>query len=242
MAKSKTIIDKIKESGVKPRPKWYFKINRMLHWTCYALCILVGAASFSVILYAVQQTDYNLLSHLSHSKLEFFLGMLPFFWVLILLAFLFFAVIIFRKSPRGYKYNWPALFAFSTASSIVIGSLFFVLGGGKQLENVFAEKVGTYESINEQKIKHWSNPEAGFLGGTLDKTSEGSWRLIDFNDTYWEIEFKNAFISPRVKLEAGTRVKLTGQITSPNHFKVKEMRPWVGRHGSGKSRPSGNHN
>lgn len=78
MKKSKTIIDRIKEGKVKQKPKWHFTAINILNWLIYIICILIGAASFSVILFSIHQTDFNLISHMSHSRLELFLGLLPF--------------------------------------------------------------------------------------------------------------------------------------------------------------------
>jgi tryptophan-rich sensory protein len=232
MTKSKNIIEKIKESGVKQRPKSYFLIRRFLLWAGYGVCILLGAASFSVILFALQQTDDSLLSHLSHSRLELFLSILPFFWIVLLLAFLLASVLIFRRSNAGYKYQWPILWGFSTTSSIIIGALFYVLGGGEQLERAFAEKVTTYQSIDALKTKTWMNPEGGYLAGVLIKTSENTWKVIDYEGKSWDVDFSMAFISRRVRLESGFQVKLKGVVTATNHFKISEMRPWRGRHAS----------
>ena len=121
MKKLKTIVDRIKEKNIKQRPKWYFTTLNTLIWICYIICILIGAASFSIILFSIHQTDFNLISHMSHSRLEMFLGILPFFWIIILLIFLFASIIIFRKSKSGYKFNWFRLLTFSAAVSVLLG-------------------------------------------------------------------------------------------------------------------------
>lgn len=230
MRKSKTIIDRIKEGNIRQKPKWHFTGFNLIYWTFYIICILLGAASFSVILFSIQQTDFNLISHMSHSKLEFFLALLPFFWIFILLIFLFMSIIIFRKSAKGYKYNWPKLLLLSTASSVLIGTLFFIGGGGQKIEKAFAEKLTYYESVLDNKKKVWTNPERGFLSGTLQEINKDGILLIDFNNKEWDLDYSQAFISPRVLLKRGEQVKLIGEITRSKHFKVKEIRPWNGRH------------
>ena len=229
MKKSKTIVDKIKEKNIKQKPKWHFTILNALNWTCYIVCILIGAASFSVILFSIHQTDFNLITHMSHSRLELFLGLLPFFWIITLLIFLFVATIIFRRSKSGYKLNWFRLLTFSTAASVLLGVLFFIGGGGLQLENIFSEKVSFYQSVHESKMKIWMNPEEGFLSGTIKNISGDMIRLIDFNNEKWDVDYSNALISGNVLLKEGEQVKLIGEITKPNHFYVTEMRSWNGR-------------
>jgi tryptophan-rich sensory protein len=237
MEKPKTIIDRIKEGNIKQKPKWYFTSINILYWSFYLLCILFGAASFSVILFVIQQSDFNLISHMSHSRLEFFLALLPFFWIVILLVFLFSAMIVFRKSNRGYKYNWTYLFVLSTTASILLGTLFFIGGGGQKLEEAFAEKLSYYEGVMDNKMKVWTKPEEGFLAGTLLEINKNGILFLDFKNQEWDLEYDHAFISPFVSLEKGEQVKLIGEITRTKHFKVKEMRPWNGPHfGTGRDR------
>ena len=229
MKKSKTIVDKIKEKNIKQKPKWYFKTYNTLNWICYIVCILIGAASFSVILFSIHQTDFNLITHMSHSRLELFLGLLPFFWIVTLLIFLFVAIIVFRRSKSGYKLNWFRLLTFSTAASVLLGVLFFIGGGGLQLESIFSEKVSFYQSVHENKMKIWMNPEEGFLSGTIENISGERIHLIDFNNKKWDVDYSNASIAGNVLLKKGAQVKLIGEITQPKNFYVTEMRSWKGK-------------
>lgn len=107
--------------------------------------------------------------------------------------------------------------------------MFFIGGGGLQLENAFSEKVSLYESVHENKKKIWMNPEEGFLSGTIEKISGDMIRLIDFNNKKWDIDYSHASISGWVLLEEGEQVKLIGEITKPNNFSVSEIRSWNGR-------------
>ena len=233
MKKSKTIIDRIKEGNIKQKPKWRFTMLNIMYWSFYIICILIGAASFSVILFSISQTDFNLISHLSHSKVEMFLGLLPFFWIVTLLIFLFVAVMVFRGSKNGYKFNWTRLLVTSTAASVLFGTIFFIGGGGLQLENAFSEKVSVYKSVHENKKELWMNPEKGLLSGTIEEISKDKIRFIDFNNKMWDLDYSHASIAGMVQLRDGEQVKLIGEITSPNYFYVKEIRPW---NGNGKQR------
>jgi len=228
MEKTKSIIDKIKEKNIKQKPKWHFTLRNMFIWGIFVVGVLIGAISFSIILFTIQQVDFNLISHMSHSKLELFLSLLPIFWIIGLLIFLTVAIFAFRRSERGYKFTWFRLLGISMAFSILIGTLCFIAGGSQRLETAFANKVSYYESIQQKKMKIWMNPEEGFLSGTIEKVVGDTIQLIDFNNNKWNIEYSNAFIAPIVSLEKGEQVKLVGQITQNNDFKAKEVRPWDG--------------
>lgn len=229
MKEKRTILDKIKEENIKQKPKWHFIGYKLLTLLCYAACILIGAASFSVILFSFQQTNFNVLSHLTHSRIELFLGLLPFFWISTLFVFILLSIIVFKKSERGYKYHWIKLFAFNTLTSVILGTLFYLAGGGHQLEHAFAERVSSYESVQELKLKSWMQPESGFLAGTILTIENRTLQLEDFNGTFWDISFEDAFIGGRANINPGSKIKLVGKQTSKTEFEASEIRPWVGR-------------
>lgn len=228
MENSKSIIERIKEKNIKQKPKWYFVVPNMIIWLVFIICVFIGALAFSIILFSIQQTDFNLVSHMSHSKLELLLGLLPFFWIVGLLIFLVAGIFAFQRSKKGYKFTWPGLLGLSTASSILLGTLFFIGGGSQRLEKTFADQVSYYESIQQKKKKIWMKPEEGYLSGTIEEVTGDTFQLIDFNNKKWKIDYGDAFIPPIIFLEKGEQVKLVGKITKKNNFYAGEIRPWDG--------------
>jgi hypothetical protein len=78
------ILEKIEHQHIEPTPKWYFQFKNWGFWCLFAISILIGSMSFSIILYSVQQTDFELLSHFfKHSKWESLLVLLPYFWLIL---------------------------------------------------------------------------------------------------------------------------------------------------------------
>jgi hypothetical protein len=224
----KKIIDKIKSEKIAPIPRWHFLLKNGMVWTAFVLAVVLGALAFSIVLFAIQQTDFNLISHMSHSKLEFFLGLLPFFWILSLVVFLVVAIYSIQYSKRGYKFTISRLVGISSALSILLGTLFFIGGGAGKLENAFAIKMGLYESLNEKKINIWMNPEEGLLCGTITSIEENVLYMEDFDNNTWEIHYKEAFIAPSVLFEQNVKIKLTGKVTGQEKFQAEEIRPWGG--------------
>ena len=228
MEKSKEIINRIKEENIKPIPRWYFKGKNILIWLAFAVTALAGAMAFSVILFTIQQSDFNLISHFSHSKLELFLGLLPFFWIVTLIIFLLFGIYSLHRSPRGYKLKWSKMAGIHVALSILLGTLFFLAGGAGKLEKAFAVRMSLYESIEEKKVKIWMMPDDGFLSGTIESISDSTFQLTDYHEQVWQINYKNAFIPPVVLLEKGEKIKLIGSKTGSQSFIAEEIRPWGG--------------
>ncbi len=229
MERSRKLIETIKEQDIRPRPRWHFTLKNTVILVGFLVSVLLGALAFSIVLFAIQQTDFNLLSHLSHSRLELFLGLLPVFWLLLLIAMLLMSMYSLRHSPRGYKYpHWRQLF-YSAAFSLLLGTLFFITGGAHRLEHAFEVNVSFYESINQKKIAFWMHPEAGQLAGQIDRVEAGVLQLTDFHGRRWRIRYdEDTFIPPVVLLEEGTWIKLVGSVQSDHEFAADEVRPWQG--------------
>lgn len=228
MDSSSKLMEKIREQQVKPIPRWRFILKNSITWTLFILALLFGALAFSVILFSIQQLDFNILTHMSHSLAELLLALLPFFWLISLVILLILAAFSLKNSKKGYKLTSARVIGYSTALSILLGTLFFISGGGKWLENSFATNVSVYESLNERKTKVWSTPEAGQLSGTITATYGDSVELKDFNGVLWIILLQDADIVPAVRLEEGEMIKLTGRMLSEQRFAGDKVRPWGG--------------
>ena len=228
MKPSEKLIQAIKEQEIKPVPRWRFTLKNSLLLGAFLLAVLLGALAFSVVLFAVQQTDFSVVSHLTHSRLELFLGLLPFFWIIMLIIFLVAAIYSIQYSPKGYKFTTAKLVGYSAALSILLGTLFFITGGAQRLEHAFALNVSLYESVQEKKVQLWSMPEDGYLSGRIEEVGMGTIQLKDFQGKLWTVHHESAFMPPSVLLEHGEQIKLMGEMTGKGEFSAQEIRPWGG--------------
>lgn len=228
MDPSKRLIEKIREQEISPKPKWFFFLRNRLVLSGFLLFILLGGISFSIVLLVLQQADFQLLEHFGHSRWESVLSLLPFLWLVLLVVALGLAMWSLRRIKRGYKFPLGQLAGYSVALSMVIGTLFFISGGGKALEDAFAIQVSFYEGIREKKEKLWTMPEEGYLSGKIEKTEIGSLELRAFNGTLWEVDVSEASFPPFVLLERGEEIKLIGELMGDHQFRAREIRPWGG--------------
>jgi hypothetical protein len=226
MENSKKLIDKIKEQQVKPVPRWRFLFKDGMTWGLFIFAVIFGSLAFSVILFAIQQMDFNIISHMSHSWFELLLGLLPFFWIISMVILLIIAIVSIKNSKKGYKFSISKVLGFCAALSILVGILFFISGGGRWLENAFSINVSLYESVQEKKTKLWSMPEEGYLSGTVMVFYGDSLQLKDFNEKTWTIILTNADIVPAVRFNIGEKIKLMGKMISDNRFYGEKVRPW----------------
>ena len=223
------LIERIKSNNIKPKPKWYFSAKNTLVWTLYFIFILIGAISFSIILFAIQQTDFELLSHIGHSKLEALLSILPYIWLISLLGFIAGSIYSIYHSKRGYKFAFTKITAFSVGLSMILGTIFFISGGASWFEEAFALRVGFYESIQKKKEKIWQNPAKGNIAGKITNVEDDKIEVLDLDNHKWTISLDGVFIPRAVFLEKGEKIKITGKKISDTEFKAEGIYPWGGK-------------
>lgn len=240
MTSADHLMSKIKKEAIQPNPKGRFKNQFGLSMVVLSTLTILGSVAFSIILFAIQQVDFQLLKHLKHSPLEFLLAIIPSIWMVALIISLALIIYGIRNSQKGYKFSLAGSALYSSIFSILIGTLFFLYGGAATFERIFALHVDAYESIAERKMQLWSLPEEGYLSGTILETGNFNLTLQDFSNNTWEIQHPDAFIPKVVLLERGEKVKIIGKRASDNLFIAKEIRPWggpAGRAQPGKKRP-----
>lgn len=228
MDNSKKIIEMIKDQDITPTPKWIYSSKNIALWLGYIVAVILGGLAFSVILFVIQQTDFNVINHMSHSRMELFLGLLPMIWLIMVLVFLGMAILSIRNSWKGYKFSVLKLVSICVAMSVTLGTLFFIAGGGQKLEHAFDVNIFSYESIEDRKQKIWSNPQEGYLSGSIISVNENVIEIRDFQKVIWQVYIDNAFIAPPVMLENEEKIKIVGERKNASEFIAMEVRPWGG--------------
>ena len=236
MENSENFIRRIREENIKPIPRWRFTARNSMIWVLVFLSVIVGAISFSVILFVIQQIEFNLIAHMTHSRLEMWLGLLPFLWIILLIVFILISIFGIKKTRKGYKFRVSRIVGANIIFSILLGTMLFLGGGARWLENAFEVNMSFYEGINDKKIKMWSKPEQGYLAGTIEQVYDTSFMMKDFEEKEWEVVITHARIFEMVDLAGGEKVKIMGSLLHGNKFIANEVRPWGGFGQQGRKR------
>jgi hypothetical protein len=231
MSNVQKIIDKIQDGNIQPRPKWAFTYSEWLKWSAYCLFMLLGSISFSIILFAISINGFDMLQHFNHSKLESLLVLLPLLWLGVLLLFLIASIFSVVQTRRAYKLSFGQWIRISIAMSMVIGTLVFLTGGAKWLENTFETNIESYQSLLEKKTAIWSQPELGTLSGEILQVKDNIFTIRDWKNRIWTIQSSTAFIAPILELTPGEQIKLNGMLIDDHTFKAEKVRPWGGAPG-----------
>ncbi len=225
------IVQNIKDDHIKPTPKWYFTWGNGLKGLLFVLFITLGSLAFSVVLFAISQSDFKLLSHFGHTMLEKILVVMPILWLVLLVVFLSGSILSVLQASRAYKFTFDKWVAFSTGLSIVLGTLFFITGGAQMFEQKFATSIESYESIQEKKSKIWSQPQLGMLSGKIIESGDKRLTITDWRNENWNIIIDSAFVAPQLTLEAGELIKINGNIVDGHTFEAERITPWGGMPG-----------
>lgn len=215
MKKKTNISDKtlnlIAKRKIKPIPKWEFIAKNWALWTTLILCLILLILGFAL-------TIFGLIDNI----------IIPYLWSFIALIFLVISYFLFEKTKNAYHFPKWQVILFIVLLGLTIGTAFFKMGFASRLDKSL-DNVPYYRQMVPQKIAAWSNPQLGYLSGTITKIiDKNSFELIDFSKKFWIISTENALVRGRVSLIIGQEIKLIGTQNNDNSFSADEIRPWTG--------------
>lgn len=228
MKNSQKMLEKIHSRKVVQKSRLGFVLKNSFFWIIFSLSVIVGTISFSIIIFAFSQSEYDIISHISHSRIEFIMGFLPLFWIIFCIIFLLISFFGIRYTKTGYRYPVFIIFSSSFIFSLIFGVVLFFSGGAEKIELIFSKNVSMYKSIEEKKIMFWSMPKNGFLSGIINNKIGDIIFVKGFNGNNWQIKYNDAVVRGKIELEKGDIIKIIGKLEN-NIFIAKEIRPWKGQ-------------
>lgn len=222
---SQIVLERIKGEGLKPISKSVFSVRRVLFWTAVTISLIVGAFTFLLVLSSLFNNDWDLYDKFG---LSFVFKTLPYFWIVSLIVFVILGEYYYRKTLHGYRHTLIVVVGAYMASSIIFGSLFYVLKLGDLIEKSLSEVSPVYRNIILNRHEVWTHPEEGLLSGKITKINDGTIEVVDSNGTFWIIDTTSSSNRGKVEIEVGERIKIMGDIIDNNNFSADEIRPWMG--------------
>lgn len=249
---SEKITGKIKKEKLSPKPKILFLLKNITFWGLYIFAAIIGALTFSVILLALFETDFEATRKLLHSPLDFVRTALPLTWIL--LFSLLFALAYFgaRHTKKGYRFSPFFVAGINIGISIFLGLGLYISGFAHAAERTIAKNIPVYKMLEERREQLWDNPENGLLSGEIEEKWNGEFFvLLDASEKKWNIVIgKNAQpIPPPLQILLGKiaeettesqeekrqemhskkeeeRIKVMGIQISENEFEAEMILPW----------------
>jgi len=222
---SQIVLERIKGEGLKPISRRVFSIKRVLFWTAVAVSLIVGAFTFSLVLSSLFNNDWDLYNRFGFS---FIFKTLPYFWIISLIIFVILGDYYYRKTLHGYRHTLIVVVGAYMASSIIFGSLFYILRIGDIIEKSLVDVPVVYRNIILNRHEVWAHPEDGLLSGKITKINDNDLELIDQDGNIWIIDTTSYDNRGKVNIQIGERIKIMGDIIENNNFSADEIRPWMG--------------
>lgn len=241
----KEILQTIKDKHLTPKPRWQFLLKNYVVWGLVVLSIFIGSLAFAVVLYMVINNDWNVYEYINDSFLGFIFVTLPYFWIILLGAFIIIAHYNLRHTKKGYRYSLNAIAFISIIGSIVLGTLFYKVGLGQAIDDVFVERVPFYQKFLGDRHKRWASPQDGLLAGVIAEVhKDNTLSLQDRTNTIWRVNIDEACMFQDIVFTEGLFIKIIGEReTSTSTFKALRIipgKPGPGLHRLRPHRPPSN--
>lgn len=225
--KASEILKNIEKKRIRPKSRWIFLVKDCLIWALFVLTTLIGAVAVGVIIFIINDNDWDIYRYLEKNIWSYFLILVPYFWIIILVLFSLLAYFNYMHTRKGYLLN-PYLVIFSSILfSIILGWILFNNGIGEKIDKIFAQKVPYYKNTEMHKNVFWNNPEKGLLAGEIIEIEDkNSFTLKDLEKNSWNIVGDNILWKEKVLGIKGEKIKIIGKIKNGRVFDAKEIRPW----------------
>jgi hypothetical protein len=205
-----SILKRLENTQCKPKARWRFIAKRAALWVPGFLAVMTGALSISVAIFSFVNSGWRFHRITHDSFLDFFVGALPYMWIVLTVVFLAVAIHQLRRTDRGYRYRLPELLLGSILLSIVLGVLIFMFGLGARLD-VFATKMmPLHHGVIDRIETTWQAPEKGRLIGVVSPIDAYTASLVDSRGVVWTLFTEEAIVRGPFSVEAMTMVRVLG--------------------------------
>lgn len=226
--KASEILKNIEKRKIKPKSKWIFLAKDYLVWGLFGITTLIGAGAMGVIIFIINDNDWDIYTQLEKSCWTYYLILMPYFWIIVLCLLLFLAYFNYTRTRKGYLLNPYVVILSSILISILLGWVLFASGISEKIDKFFAQKIPYYKTTDMHKIIFWSNPDRGLMAGEITSIKDtNNFSLKDLNGKDWIITGKNITWEKGANLRMGEKVKIIGKMNAKNNiYKAQEVRPW----------------
>jgi hypothetical protein len=101
---SARLLEKIAGEHVEPKPQWHFLLHESVVWGVVVLAFVVGTIATALTFYIAHAAMAG-RPHAPTLDLDMLAVLVPWLWLALLGAGMFYALHAFRLTARGYRFN-----------------------------------------------------------------------------------------------------------------------------------------
>ncbi len=224
--KSLEIINKIKKENIRPLPKWKANLSNYVYWGFLILLVLFGGVFASFLFIDYFNITPALARHFHLGKFIFImLRTAPLLWIILLFLSLFFAILAYRSTKKGYRHKITSIIILIVLAISLLGFINHISKINRHMERPFEEHVlprlGRFAPSRE---KRFSMPQEGIVAGRI-KTIEKNQIIIQNRKQEWAITFSSETeVKGRKPMEIGVMILVFGKKKQENSvFKAKTI-------------------
>ena len=228
---SNMVLDRIEQDAVTPSARWKFLCIDYFVWIAWAVSVIFGAVSFTVLVYVGDHARFALYEATHNTPLSFFVEVLPLIWIAVFLIMGALAYFNMRHTKSGYKYPMWQLLISSVVFSAVGGMVLHVFGAGHLIDTQLGKGMPMYKSLERTEAQMWQRPEEGRLLGVFSEMDEKDemYIFIDEGAKKWSIQTGELRVRDRELLGSGSTVRVLGTTTDARagYFHACGVFPWL---------------
>lgn len=219
------IFSKIEKEKIQPIPESYFvKKQKLLWWSI--IIFLIFATIFVGFLSDDTMEFFSLWWHMwGNWHVLFFPNI---FWIALILFLLFMAFRKLRDTAVGYRNSYAKDILIGIIVILFWSLIFRWIGLWPMIHSFVATNIPVVSNFlyNESS---WNDPENGKLAGIIIGVEKWGIRLQSTDGGIWNIDMRNAVISPMVVGKVNEKIRIIWKKTSDSDFVAERMIPWFGK-------------
>lgn len=217
------ILEVIQKEHIRPRPRWYWIMRRILLWVPGVITTFLGAYAIAGILFALTHIDWETHVYTQLSASSFLFTMLPLLWIVSFGVFSLLSIYLLRQTSDGYKHKTRNLLMGSALGSVVIGILFYNAAEAFNLQSLSAYHYPTQKA--QERI--WYDPTQGRIAGQIKSIDEKQHTviLLDITGKHWIVDTAQ-LATPITKEVIATPIRIVGIAPKKNTLIACYLLPW----------------
>lgn len=220
------ILHQIKEENITPHSRRYFLMKNYVMWAFFVCVIMLGSLVISIDIHLFQSATEDLMELEQVGLFNFILTAIPYFWIVLTVAFAIIAFSYYKQTKIGYRQGFVSVIIFGFCGMFALGLALHVAGISKAIQQYLLRSSlrPYYQPLVFTEYDIWLRPRTGFFIGTVTTLESSSTvTIIDPDNKSWRIVGSSTFIGT---LMPGDMVKIHGTTTPDGSVKTFIIKRW----------------
>lgn len=220
------IINKIQEEKITPYSRRYFIVKNYVMWAFFICVIVLGSLVISIDIHLFQSATEDLIELERVGLFNFILTVIPYFWIIVTIAFITIACSYYRQFKAGYRHEFISIIITGFCGMFALGLVLHISGISRTIQQYLLRSSFRpyYQPLVFTEYDIWLKPRSGFFIGTVtDLISSSTVTIIDPDNKSWRIVGSSTFVG---SLVVGDMVKIHGTSTPDGSIRTFIIKRW----------------